>query len=79
MYQNSKLHFFKFVKVLHEHLDPSAYKLCYIGDGVFDLIHGLILYSDTDSLMLGYAAQNLTDIVKPEKVQLLFEKLINHS
>ena len=30
------------MKVLHEHLDPSAYKLCYIGERVFDLIHGFI-------------------------------------
>ena len=31
VYQNSKLHFFKFVLVLAEHLDPTAYKICYMG------------------------------------------------
>ena len=30
------------MKVLHEHFDPSAYKLCYIGEPLFGLIHGLI-------------------------------------
>lgn len=31
VYQLSKLHFFKFVLVLHEHLDENSFKICYCG------------------------------------------------
>ena len=50
----SKLHFFEFVLMLHDHLDEDAFKICYI---------------DTDSVLIASTAVELDEIVKVDKVR----------
>ena len=52
----SKLHFFEFVLMLHDHLDEDAFKICYI---------------DTDSVLIASTAVELDEIVKCNKVKTM--------
>ena len=58
IYENSKLHFFRFVLMLHEFLVPGSYRL---------------QYCDTDSLMLSMSGKNIDDIVRSDKRRDWFE------
>ena len=59
----SKLHFFKFLLMLADHLDEDSFKICYI---------------DTDSVLLAYTSETLDGIVKDGKVLIVFSLFHNN-
>ena len=63
----SKLWLYQFMLVLFEYLEPNSFTLAYIGDFFFIKIIIKIVFSDTDSVLLGLTGLTLDSLVLPSK------------